>query len=147
MDPKQKAAKNGTALFLVAGLFILFALGLPCLTIFVKKPAPDPMPPPIVAPSYEPYRANLEGKLICLPHAPGYPPTEECAEGLQATDGKNYVIDFMLLSAIPAEHRIGDHVSGAGVVTPIERLNTDHWRRYDVKGIFSVTDSFKVIGP
>lgn len=94
---------------------------------------------------YEPQRMTLEGTLVCLPHAPGYPPTEECAVGLRVDDGTHYVFDTMLMSSIPEEHRVGDRVTGNGVFTPKGRPSTDQWRKYDIEGIFSVTDGFRVV--
>jgi hypothetical protein len=29
------------------------------------------------------------------------------------------------------------------MITPIEYLNSDHWQRYRVEGIFSITDGFE----
>lgn len=104
-------------------------------------PAPTPAP----VEEYAPQRATLEGTLVCLPHAPGYPPTKECAIGLRLDDGTHYAFDTMLMSSIPEPHQVGDRITGNGVLTPIERLSTDHWRKYDVRGIFSVTDGFSVI--
>lgn len=131
-----------------AALHILPARPIPGLTPIQPTPyAPDANrpPPPAVADDFLPQRMTLEGTLECLPHAPGYPPTEECALGLRTDDGTHYVFDTMLMSSIPEEHKVGDRVTGNGVFTPIERLNTDHWRQYTVKGIFSVTDGFRVV--
>lgn len=70
---------------------------------------------------------------------------EKSALGLHADDETYYVMDFNLMSSTPEAHRVGDKVTGAGVFTPIERLDTDQWRQYTVKWIFSVTDEFRVV--
>lgn len=36
---------------------------------------------------------------------------------------------------------VGETLTANGVLTPIELLSTDHWKKYQIKGIFSVTDS------
>ncbi len=101
--------------------------------------------PGTIAADYKPYRAVLSGTQVCLPQKDiTSPQTEECAIGLAANDGQNYVLDFNL---IPKTYGIipnGAHISASGVVTPIENLNTDHWQKYNVKGIFSITDSLVV---
>ncbi len=122
-------------LFIVVGLFLLLAFGFQGLQRFRQMQETDPSP----------QRASITGTLVCLPHAPGVPPTKECAIGLRLDDGTHYVFDTMLMSSIPEPHQVGDRVSGNGVLTPIERLSTDHWRKYDVEGIFSVTDGFRVV--
>jgi hypothetical protein len=39
---------------------------------------------------------------------------------------------------------VGERFTANGTVTPIERLSTDHWQKYNIEGIFSVTDSVVV---
>lgn len=95
----------------------------------------------------EPYRATLSGEYVCLPHKDtNEPQTDECAFGLKTDGGEYYAIDFYLMSQMHKPLSVGDRLSAAGVVTAIERLSSDHWQKYDVKGIFSVTDSLVVEG-
>ncbi len=93
----------------------------------------------------EPYRATLSGEYVCLPHRDGaVRETEECAPGVKTDAGEYYAIDFYLMSQ---EHRplsVGERFSANGLVTPIERLSTNRWQKYQVEGIFSVTDSVRV---
>ncbi len=95
----------------------------------------------------EPYRATLSGEYLCLPHVDtSGPQTLECALGLRTDVGEYYAIDLSLMSQ---EHRplvTGERISANGLVTPTERLSTDHWRQYPIEGIFSVTDSLRVHG-
>lgn len=93
-------------------------------------------------PNYEPYRATLTGEYVCLPHKDqSGPQTEECAYGLLTDTGEYYAIDFYLMSQSHSEFSTGDRFSATGVITPIERLSTNQWNKYPIKGIFSVTDS------
>lgn len=90
------------------------------------------------------YRGTLTGEVVCLPHADtDGPHTMECAYGLRTDVGEHYALDLALMSQ---EHRpleTGERISANGMITPIEMLSTDHWRKYDIEGIFSVTDSLR----
>lgn len=91
----------------------------------------------------EPYRAELTGVQTCLPKKDtNGPVTLECALGIKTDDGEYYALDFDLSSQTPPDITNGKRFSARGVVTPIERLSSDQWHTYDIKGIFSVTDSF-----
>lgn len=93
----------------------------------------------------EPYRATLSGEYVCLPLKDATDPqTDECAFGLKTESGEYYAIDFNLMSQHHAPLSAGDRILANGVITPIERLSTDHWQRYPIEGIFSVTDSLQV---
>lgn len=97
--------------------------------------------------TYEPYRATLSGEYLCLPHVDtSGPQTLECAFGLKTDDGTYYALDFNLMSQAILDLQTGQHISASGVVTPIERLSTDHWQKYPIVGIFSVTDSLARVG-
>ncbi len=90
----------------------------------------------------EPYRATLSGEYVCLPHTDTTgPQTMECAYGIKTDAGEYYGVDFMLMSELQTELQVGQRFTANGVITPIERLSTDHWRIYPIEGIFSVTDS------
>ncbi len=95
--------------------------------------------------SYTPYRGTLTGIQTCLPHKDtSGPQTLECAIGMKTDAGDYYSIDFSLMSQIPPEIQSGQRFSANGLITPIENLSSDQWQKYNVKGIFSVTDSVKV---
>jgi hypothetical protein len=94
--------------------------------------------------SYEPYRGTLTGQHVCLPRIEtAGPQTMECALGLLTDGGEYYALDFNLLSQSKPQLSVGDRISAAGIITPVERLSTDHWRQYPIEGIFSVTDSLQ----
>lgn len=95
----------------------------------------------------EPYRATLTGVQTCLPHKDtSRPQTLECAIGMQTDAGEYYALDFAFMSQIPPEIENGQRFTASGTITPIERLSSDHWQKYDIEGIFSVTDSVVVEG-
>lgn len=96
--------------------------------------------------TYEPYRGTLTGEYVCLPHRDtDGPQTDECAPGLKTDVGEYYAIDFGLLSQGMPPLATGDRISASGVITPVERLSADYWRRYPIEAIFSVTDSLRVL--
>ena len=90
----------------------------------------------------ERYRGSLSGEYVCLPHKDTRgPQTLECAFGIKTEAGEYYAVDFNLMSQENLGLEVGDKFSANGLITPIEMLSTDHWKVYDIEGIFSVTDS------
>lgn len=88
------------------------------------------------------YEATLTGEYVCLPHTDqNGPQTLECALGMKTDTGEYYALDFNLLSQTPPDLKTGDRFTAKGTITPIELLSTDHWQKYPIEGIFSVTDS------
>lgn len=91
---------------------------------------------------YEPYRATLTGEYVCLPHTDQSAlHTDECAAGIKTDVGEYFAVDFALMSRSPIDLQVGQQFRASGVITPVERLSTDHWRRYPVIALFSVTDA------
>ncbi len=92
------------------------------------------------------YRGTLTGEVVCLPHADTEgPQTMECAYGLRTESGEHYALDLSVLSQENPPLETGQHISANGLITPIEMLSTDHWKKYDIVGIFSVTDSVQML--
>jgi hypothetical protein len=90
------------------------------------------------------YRGTLTGEMTCLPHADtSGPQTLECALGMKTDSGEYYAVDFSLMSQEHSALNTGDRFTATGLITPIEMLSSDHWRKYAVEGIFSVTDSVR----
>jgi hypothetical protein len=90
--------------------------------------------------TYEPYQASLSGEFACVPHKDTTgPQTRECLVGLRTAAGEYYLVDFNQLPSAPnVDSR--DKLSANGTVTPIERLSTDQWQKYNLEGIFSVAN-------
>lgn len=90
----------------------------------------------------EPYRATLTGEYVCLPHVDQTgPQTTECANGIKTDVGEYYAVDLNQMPELVTELKLGERFTANGVITPIERLSSDHWQKYPIVGIFSVTDS------
>lgn len=88
------------------------------------------------------YRGTLSGEVVCLPHADtDGPQTKECAYGLRTDSGEHYALDLALMSQENPPLETGERISANGLITPLEMLSSDHWKKYAIEGIFSVTDS------
>ncbi|MFN3692916.1 MAG: hypothetical protein ACK4SL_02305 [Candidatus Paceibacteria bacterium] len=118
------------AVILLAGFFVLNTY------IYNDKQAPEEQ-------HFEPYRAELAGEYVCLVSGTT-PESEDCVPGIKTTSGDYYSINFALMSQMHDPVPVGAQISAAGVVKPIEHLSTDHWQQYNIKGIFSVTNSLVV---
>lgn len=127
--------------FILIGLVpVLLAAGFFALNAYIyqeKQEATDE--------SIEPYRTTLSGEYVCLPHKDTRGPhTTECAFGVRTDSGEHFAVDFALLSQSNPGVEVGERFSANGLLTPIERLSTDQWQKYDVEGIFSITDGVSV---
>ncbi|PIR54343.1 hypothetical protein COU75_01195 [Candidatus Peregrinibacteria bacterium CG10_big_fil_rev_8_21_14_0_10_42_8] len=91
------------------------------------------------------YRGTLTGKKVCLTYTDtSEPQPTGCELGIQTDAGEYYALNFVLLSQTPDPELVtGDRFSASGLITPIEMLSTDQWRKYGIEGIFSVTDSIE----
>ncbi len=90
----------------------------------------------------EPYRATLVGEYVCLPQKDqSGPHTTKCLAGLKTDAGQYYSLDFNRMSQSEVVLVVGQRLTAAGVVTPIEYLSSGEWQKYTLVGIFSVTDA------
>ncbi|HEY0979348.1 MAG TPA: copper resistance protein NlpE [Candidatus Paceibacterota bacterium] len=89
-----------------------------------------------------PEERTLLGAQTCLPHRDTTgPQTLECAIGFLADDGSYYALDLARLDeAQGALLMSGVRVEATGTVTPSMLLSTDQWTRYQMEGVFSVTE-------
>lgn len=145
-------SKNKVILLII--VIVILVLGaLLAVTAPAKAPVSEPavnttgsISGEVVSPSQnEPVskRTTLSGTFVCLPHKDKTgPQTAECAFGMKASDGYYYGIDFNMASQKIPTLNTGDKFRAAGLMTPIEALSSTAMQKYDIKGIFSVTDSF-----
>lgn len=93
-----------------------------------------------------PKRVTMEGEIVCLPNKNTKgPQTLECAYGIKTNDGNYYSLDTYPMSATPPKYNVGDRIKANGVLVPIEQISTDTWDKYNIKGIFSATDSLEIL--
>lgn len=91
--------------------------------------------------STDPYEDTLSGVIDCLqPKDPSLPGTTECKFALKTDAGDYYALDFHMMTMPYPTPTTGARLTGSGLITPIENLSSDQWQRYDMKGVFSVTD-------
>jgi hypothetical protein len=89
-----------------------------------------------------PHEATLLGMYLCLPHTDTKgPQTEECAAGIRTDDGAYYAIDFQAISKGIPPLSNGAQIQISGLLTPIEMLSTNYWKRYPIQGILTASDS------
>jgi hypothetical protein len=138
--------------FIVIGIVILVGAGAYfLLPKNVQQPLPSPngvissgpiteVPSPTNLPTgvVQNNSTTLTGEQTCLPHKDtSGPQTLECAIGLKADDGAYYSMDLSKVNnglGIDTSKRI----RVTGLLTPVEALSSDHWQKYDMKGIISV---------
>lgn len=138
--------KSSTLVIVILGI-IFFCVVIYFANIKVAEKKNDLITPtPIVSPtSATQLRTTLRGQVICLPHRDtSGPQTLECAYGLKADDGNSYAINANLVSQEIPAYNVGDTIKANGTITPIEQLSADIWQKYDVVGIFSITDSLVI---
>ncbi|MES2623557.1 MAG: hypothetical protein V4576_04105 [Patescibacteria group bacterium] len=90
----------------------------------------------------------LEGKYVCLPHRDGtVTSSTTCEAGLKTEGGVYYGLDTHLVDeAVLKKLVVGKSITANGVLSPEKVLNEDHlMKKYDIHGIFSVTDSLHVL--
>lgn len=125
------------ALLLIAALVVLLIAGFYAFNAYIYAEKQEPA-------VVDRYRATLSGEVVCLPHADtDGPQTMECAIGLKTDTGEYYALDFALMSQQHEPVNTGERLTANGTVTPLEMLSSDHWQRYAIEGIFSVTDSLE----
>lgn len=117
-------------IFLIAGFYAVNAY------IYSAKQG-DPM-------DIQSYRGTLTGQVVCLPPKDkDGPNTRECAMGLRTDAGEHYALDFAMMSQENPGIDSGDRFTANGLITPVEMLSAERWSKYDMVGIFSVTDSVR----
>lgn len=122
----------------LAVLVVIFAALFAVINVNKKNGVMAPV-------STDPYHGTLSGIQTCLPHKnTDGPQTLECAFGLKTDAGDYYALDFSMMSEPNPDIQSGKRFTANGLITPIENLSSDHWKIYNVKGIFSVTDGVVV---
>ncbi len=91
-----------------------------------------------------PQNVTLSGTYVCLPHLDTTgPQTEECAFGLQTTEGDYYAVDFGASADAMAQFQAGQSITAEGFVVIKEALSSDQWAKYNMKGIFTITNTIE----
>ena len=138
--------------FIVIGLIIVVGLGAYFL---LPKNAQQPLPSlndvvssgpltEVPSPTNQPdgiggnNPTTLVGEYTCLPHKDtSGPQTMECAIGLKTHEDVYYAMDLSKVNngiGVDTSKRI----KVTGLLTLAEALSTDHWQKYNMKGIISV---------
>jgi len=137
---KNMAAKLKQKTLLLLAIAVLATLTVVSLALNLSSSKQAPrIPPGSTNESMVPQRAVLKGEYACLLHRDtSGPQTMECALGIKTEDGIYYALSFNLLES-QNNANVGDRIQVEGLVIPTEMLSTDHWRKYNMKGIMEVT--------
>jgi hypothetical protein len=123
----------GILIILITGS-LTFAMFNPISVPPVAIPQQTPLGTPVT-----PGKATLQGEYVCLPHRDTKgPQTLECALGVKAQDGNYYSLDMSAVTFPAGMINTGDAISVEGNLVPVEALSTDHWQKYNIKGIVRV---------
>ncbi len=88
-----------------------------------------------------PKEMTLSGTYVCLPHMNTEgPQTMECAFGIKSDAGEYYAVNFGAGADSMSQFQSGSYVTLDGFFVPKEALSTDSWNKYNMKGIFTVTE-------
>lgn len=88
-----------------------------------------------------PQNVTLSGTFECLPHKDAHAPQmEECVFGLKADDGTHYVVNFGASARAMELFQSKARITAEGILVPKEALGTDQWEKYNMRGIFTVTN-------
>ncbi len=124
--------KNSTLLAIAAVLIIGFLA-------FVTFSSSSPKEAEELDPT--PQNVTLSGTYVCLPHLDeSGPQTDECAFGLKTDDGVYYAVNFGASGSAMEQFMSGEHITANGFVVIKEALSSDHWAKYNMKGIFTITE-------
>lgn len=130
-------------LIIILSLLILIIVGFFAFNSYIyQEKQADPE-------SFELQRVTLSGEYVCLPFIgqdQASVSLDDCTGGMKTESGEYYAFDHALMSQTVPVLSVGQKFSASGVFTPIERISTDYWQQYPVKGIFSITDSLKIDG-
>lgn len=92
------------------------------------------------------YRGTLTGEQVCLPHADtDGPHTMECALGMKTEVGEYYALDFANVPEGMPALQTGQRFRATGLITPVEMLSSDHWKKYAIEGILSVSEPVEAL--
>lgn len=87
-----------------------------------------------------PQNVTLSGTYVCLPHLnPGEVQTEQCVFGLKTDDGIYYMVNFGASANAMDMFQSGEHIKAEGFTVIKEALSTNMWDKYNMKGIFTIT--------
>lgn len=91
-----------------------------------------------------PQNVTLSGTFECLQHKDtSGPQTMECGFGFLTDDGVRYAVNFGQSAEAAAQFQSGAHVTADGFTVIKEALSTNEWDKYDMVGIFTITQIHK----
>lgn len=124
--------KKGILLFFV----LLLVLGVGAFAMLMQDAVPS-----VPGIDEAPRETTLTGISTCLPHKnTGGPTTLECAFGIRTDDGVHYALDMSDVQGMHPGWDMQGRLMVKGTLVPIEFISTDHWSKYDIRGIMRVRE-------
>lgn len=128
---------------LLVGVVVIIIVGVGYYLVG-RVPAEEPRIPIDATPQ----QMTIAGTYVCLPHLDTTgPQTEECAFGIKTDNGDYYAINFGQSAGAMEEFQSGAHISAEGFVVVKEALSDAQWAKYNMKGIFTVTNKLPETSP
>lgn len=95
----------------------------------------------IEIPDALPHNVTLSGTYTCLPLLDKtIPQPTDCVFGLKTDEGVYYMVNFGQSVEGVEEFQKRAHIVADGFYMYKESLNTDQWQKYNMKGIFTITN-------
>jgi hypothetical protein len=95
-----------------------------------------------------PKAVTFSGTYMCLPLLDQTSqPADECRFGFQTDDGAIYAVNFGQSADAKAQFDRNAHITATGFVIAKEALSSDEWQKFDMKGIFTITNVQKESAP
>jgi hypothetical protein len=87
-----------------------------------------------------PNTVTISGSFTCLPYLDtSTPQTKECTYGFKTDEGIYYSVNFGQSAESMQRFQNREHVTAEGFVVPKLALSTDHWNKYNMEGVFTIT--------
>jgi hypothetical protein len=128
----EHKAIDKKVMFSLAGLLLLAGIATA-----IAQFGPQPNPAPVTSIN----NGIWQGEYLCIPHKDtSGPQTLECALGIKTAPNTYFALDMGPLLGADFNPKIntGTMIEVIGNMTPLEMLSTDHWQKYNMKGIIQV---------
>ncbi len=95
-----------------------------------------------------PQQVTLSGTYTCLPYRDGtVPEGDDCTFGLRSDSGEYYAVNFGASAEAMRQFQEREHITAEGFVVIREALSSDHWMKFNMKGVFTVTKMLQPSAP
>jgi hypothetical protein len=86
-----------------------------------------------------PAMITVSGAYVCLPTIDGSA-TADCAFGIKTDGGEYYAVNFGASAGSMADFASGAHIAAQGTLILREDLRPDSWKKFKMKGLFTILE-------